>query len=378
MSVHKTAAGSYRVMWREPDGTQKQRTFKRRKDADRVDREIIRRLELAPFGMTIEREASTVDALNESWLKAAKLERNTRASYEVTYRVHLKPRVGDLDVRALTPARIKMLAAELEAAGLGVATRHKALAVLSGMLRYAILDGLIESHPMRGAVKIPQAKRARVIAPAGPEAIWRLADELERDDDIDGRMLALLIGFAGLRPEEALGLDWRDVGKRTLNIERAVAFGEAKDTKTTKPRTVELLPALERELVRFRLEHGLPDRGPVLDREGYWNEWAYRNWRRRSYYPAARRAGVEGPPKDLRHAFASLLLHEGRNPVEVAAQLGHSPAVCLNTYGHVIAELARARRTKASTAVERARKATLRGANVGAQLASSSDEETGE
>jgi hypothetical protein len=41
----------------------------------------------------------------------------------------------------------------------------------------------------------------------------------------------------------------------------------------------------------------------------------------------------------LRHAFASLLIHEGRlSVVDIAAQLGHNPTVCLDTYGHVMAE----------------------------------------
>ena len=44
-------------------------------------------------------------------------------------------------------------------------------------------------------------------------------------------------------------------------------------------------------------------------------------------------------PYDLRHAFASLLIHEGRlSVVEIAAQLGHNPTVCLDTYGHVMSE----------------------------------------
>jgi integrase len=73
-------------------------------------------------------------------------------------------------------------------------------------------------------------------------------------------------------------------------------------------------------------------------------------------------------PYSLRHAYASLLVHEGRSVIEVAAQLGHSPSVCLDTYGHVIAELTGARRVKAKTAIERARKATA-GKSAGSTLA---------
>ena len=44
-------------------------------------------------------------------------------------------------------------------------------------------------------------------------------------------------------------------------------------------------------------------------------------------------------PNDLRHSFASLLLHEGRSVIYVARQLGHDATLTLKNYGHVIDEL---------------------------------------
>jgi integrase len=41
---------------------------------------------------------------------------------------------------------------------------------------------------------------------------------------------------------------------------------------------------------------------------------------------------------DLRHARATAMIYEGRNPVEIAAEMGHSPQVLLSTYAHVMAE----------------------------------------
>ena len=61
-------------------------------------------------------------------------------------------------------------------------------------------------------------------------------------------------------------------------------------------------------------------------------------------------------PYDLRHSFASLLIHEGRlSVVEIAQQLGHSPTMTLNTYGHVIAELAEAEKVSAEELILEAR-----------------------
>jgi integrase len=51
------------------------------------------------------------------------------------------------------------------------------------------------------------------------------------------------------------------------------------------------------------------------------------------------RPKVPGRPYDLRHSFASLLLHEGRSVIYVARELGHDARLTLSTYGHVIDEL---------------------------------------
>ena len=44
-------------------------------------------------------------------------------------------------------------------------------------------------------------------------------------------------------------------------------------------------------------------------------------------------------PYDLRHSFASLLLHEGRSVIYVARQLGHGAQLTMRTYGHVVEDL---------------------------------------
>ncbi len=60
------------------------------------------------------------------------------------------------------------------------------------------------------------------------------------------------------------------------------------------------------------------------------------------WLPTARALGLALRVHDLRHAFASLLLSWGRNPVYVAAQMGHGSAdVTLKVYGHLMREAQR-------------------------------------
>lgn len=357
-------------MWRDTDGRQRQRNFRLKKDAERVDRELHRKRELSPFALGPEAfQPMTVAELWADWWVShgASLGVNTQASYRATYNKHLAPRIGGRDVRELTPAVCADLAASLKASGAGQAAQAKALAILSGLLRRAVVLGRLDHHPMRGAVRVPQPRRKRVVGPPTPATIWRLADRLRAAGDEPGRMLVLLCGFAGLRPQEALGLDWADVGKRALNIHRAVVKGQLGPTKTGLARSVTLAPALEAELVAYRLGQGGAASGLVLAHEGRpWNDTRYRNWRGRSFAKAAAPLGL-ARPYDLRHAYASLLLHEGRQVIEVAAQLGHSPVVCLNTYGHVMAELGN-RRQSAAKAIEKAREANTHAKHVGSEL----------
>ena len=64
-----------------------------------------------------------------------------------------------------------------------------------------------------------------------------------------------------------------------------------------------------------------------------WTDFDWRNWRRRVYRPTAEAVGLTGSrPYDLRHSFASLLIHEGvsvlevDHPVAADAAAGHATA----------------------------------------------------
>jgi hypothetical protein len=99
--------------------------------------------------------------------------------------------------------------------------------------------------------------------------------------------------------------------------------------------------------------------------ESYW-----RNWRKRVYKPTVEAVGIDGArPYDLRHAFASLFIHERRlSVVEIAAQLGHNPTVCLDTCAHVMAGQAGGERVGAEEQITLARSALEQAAPADSQL----------
>jgi integrase len=86
--------------------------------------------------------------------------------------------------------------------------------------------------------------------------------------------------------------------------------------------------------------------------------------------PVAEAVGINGArPYDLRHAFASLLIYEGRlSVVDIAAQLGHNPTVCLDTYAHVMAGQRGVESVSAEAEIAAARAAAQATAMPGVQI----------
>ena len=137
-----------------------------------------------------------------------------------------------------------------------------------------------------------------------------------------------------------------------------------------QPRSVRLLAPLAHDLREWRLLSGRPDDdAPVIRAEkvakggsGEWTEPGYEQWINHVWMPALERVGLAYQrPYDLRHSFASLLFHEGRSVIYVSRQLGHSAAVCMRTYGHVIEELDKAPRIAPRTRSQRRAVATMFG-----------------
>src|SRR3954447_6210309 len=101
--------------------------------------------------------------------------------------------------------------------------------------------------------------------------------------------LLVVLAYAGLRPQEALALEWRHVRECTLLVERAVSDGQLKALKNRRqPRTVELLAPLRDDLDAWRAAAHSPSTSALLfeaNAGGFWREADWRNWRRRIYRP---------------------------------------------------------------------------------------------
>lgn len=113
-------------------------------------------------------------------------------------------------------------------------------------------------NPVR-VVKKPRQKRQRAVRALAPTEAERLRLHLLRGRRQRDAALISLLAYAGLRPGEALALTWADVGTSTLLIDKALALGVVKETKTRRARTVKLLKPLAADLAEWRLVSGRPE-----------------------------------------------------------------------------------------------------------------------
>lgn len=122
-------------------------------------------------------------------------------------------------------------------------------------------------------------------------------------------------GFAGLRPNEAMRLDWSEIDLRRGYIR--VRGGKS---KTGAKRLVPILPNLSAWLATL-----VKDRGPVFTHNA--NE-------RAQYF--ARKQGVEIPFDGLRHSFGTFRVASSGDIARTALEMGNSAEIITKHYDRVV------------------------------------------
>ena len=147
--------------------------------------------------------------------------------------------------------------------------------------------------------------------------------------------------FSGLRLSELLGLTWGDIdlGDRVLKVRYQLSRqGERVALKTLAARRdVILMSQLARELEGMRVSACFSDDRDLVFSATSGQTIGHRNITGRGLAKATTGAGVEGVTfHALRHTFASILIAQGRDPVFVSRQLGHTnAAITLRVYAHL-------------------------------------------
>jgi integrase len=373
LSIHrrtrKDGSTAYLFRWRE-GAVNRSLTFDRHADARAFRNELRRRHQLGPLAtqQLTERHGPTLGQwIEQRWAPehGETLAQSTRERYAEVYATHCAALDG-LPLAEITVGRLRAWQAERTAAGVQPGSIRKARALLSSILRHAAESEAIPINPM-SLVRPPAAGERDAVVPLAPPTVERiraaLLDPQPREVAANARrgrytlhavgtpqtrqrdaLIVSALAYSGLRPGELRALRWSDVGENTILVQRGTnPDGSAKPLKAGGRRSVRLLPALAQDLREYRLAAGRPPASALIlsgENGTPWTKTDWRIWRGGRWAHACRTAGLDPVPRpyDLRHSFASLLLAEGRQPIYVARQLGHSVSMLLSTYGHLFAE----------------------------------------
>ena len=323
----------------------------KRKDAETFETKKKRELDL---GIFIEHSKITVNEYLDKWLEVSakpRLKYRTYEDYVEYLKRYIRSQIGKKHLSKIRPLDIQSVYTGMLESGLSARTVRYAHAILSSSLKQAVKWQILAINPA-SMVDLPQNHRKEMKALSPKEAIRFLN---EAKDDKWYVIFSLAI-TTGMRPEEYLGLQWKDIdfNKGTSIIQRALVWKRKgggwslQEPKTSQSRRTIPLPASVVNELKMHRKKQLEER--LCLGQAYQNyDFVFAteigtplltsNFTRRHFKPILKKAEL---PKnirlyDLRHTCATLFLSAGKSPKVIAERLGHSTIVLtLDTYSHVL------------------------------------------
>ena len=302
-------------------------------------------------GEPLEDPDITFSVLFDEWMDSKKRKPRTQEIYRDTFHYYVKPTFEEATISSINSRAVQKWVSGLVKEDYDSDTIRLAFGVFRGAIRYALDHEMLLKNPL-AAVELPkkEKRKANVLE---PEEAVKVLDACRAEPG--GIFCAFLLG-AGTRPNEAAGLQWKDVGWERCavairrNLVRLRDRWEFDTTKTDAGIRSFTLPAsfmawlkehrqaqLEQ---RMRLGRDWADYDHVFPNEV--GEPIQPNAYRALWKRVLTGAGLEGErlkmrPYDARHTVATLLLLQRTPSKVVAARLGHaSTAITEDVYSHVL------------------------------------------
>jgi integrase len=262
---------------------------------------------------------------------------STLRRYESTNRCHLVPAFGRQPIDKITRAEIReFLLGKLEE-GKRPSTVNQMAAVLSGVFKQAMEDGLVEANPAAGMTRYLTNKNNRdagtVPDPYTASELWTFL-ETAREHFPRYYPFFLLLARTGLRLGEARALQWRDVNfeKGVIEVQRSFADGKLGKPKSGRGRSVTMTDGLKAVLAELRdgreaeaKRHGWPEVPQWVFVNQAGNAMDERNIRWRGHEEITKRSGLRRINlHGFRRTYTTLRVAAGHIIANVQKELGHS------------------------------------------------------
>lgn len=252
--------GNWWIQWRE-GGRRCSAKFPSEDTARRVLARIVGDLAAGRGGLeAAPRDLPTLAVLAKTWLDRREKTHRAWRDDRNRWNKHLKPFLGACKPTEVTTATIRHFIEAKLAAGLSSTSVGHCVRLLSTFFTDVVEQGL---SPVNPAKSLPRATRRLFRNAHDPKQ----TPFLERQDDIRRLFLKLdqpfatlfaVQALAGLRPGEALALEWSDVNleARRILVQRQVRHGRVGPPKSGKPRHVPVIEPLAKILAEWKLATG--------------------------------------------------------------------------------------------------------------------------
>lgn len=263
----------------------------------------------------------TIDDYSNIWFKQK--QRNwshtTIRGYTQKYNSYIKPNWGLLKLTEFKASMFDEWASESTLSGKSInETRN----VLSQIFKRAYFDGVIELNPVERIERYKQ--QTNEPKPFNQTEIRRILNAMQSPY----KEFFQFAFYTGLRTGELLGLRWEDVEieKQLAHIRVNITSGKEKVPKTAGSiRTVELHELAVQALLLIKSSSFFDSKRVFIDPKTR-KEYKYADGLRKYIWkPTLENLKITYRyPYQCRHSYASMMLSEGRNPMWVAKQMGHS------------------------------------------------------
>lgn len=263
---------------------------------------------------------------------------NTIALNDRLYRLYVKPRWGEIKLGRIRKDDVKGWLVGMATLDLSPATVQKVYNTFRTVVQAAIDEGMITSPlPKDPPLARVEPKPERYLTDA---EIKHLAGFF-RPEYV---ALVYVCCYGGLRIGEAAALQLRDVDWSRNGVRVDEGQTEVDDVicyETPKTRAgnrfVPVADAAVAELQSHVARFVGADPNERLFKSPTGDVFRIRTWRRREWYPAVEKSGIERlTPHDMRHTAASIFISEGASPWMVASLLGHNDTRMVDkVYGHL-------------------------------------------
>jgi integrase len=264
----------------------------------------------------VEGDQRLLGEVAKSYFDSLAVKTSTLRSYMNIWKAYWEPRFTRLSPDVLTTAMIRKALSDIE---VSVKTKKNALIVLSGILRHADVN----PNPC-SPIRFKRDQKQK-IERYTPEEWQKLLSRLEGG----AKVYFSLLRATGLRPGEAIALEWSDYSGEEISVTKAIVRGSLVSTKTNTARKVYVpnwaRSCLDQHVTRFA------GKQIFLNTQG--NRHCDTNDLNKAWKKAHVKARVPYRiPYTLRHTRAAELLSPGASVPLAAKQLGHSVQMFLNTY----------------------------------------------